>query len=153
MNTEIQPPLAPKEAKRLAIHGDERVDDYYWMRDRTNPATIRYLEEENRYTDAVMRSTTPLQEKIYNEILGRIQQTDLSVPVKDGEYFYFSRTEEGKQYPIWSRKRESLDGEEEILLDGNVLAEGKEYFALGGFAVSDDHRLLAYSMDNDGGER
>lgn len=153
MNTEIQPPLAPKEAKRLAIHGDERVDDYYWMRDRTNPATIRYLEEENRYTDAVMESTKPLQEKIYNEILGRIQQTDLSVPVKDGEYFYFSRTEEGKQYPIWSRKRGSLDGEEEILLDGNVLAEGKEYFALGGFAVSDDHRLLAYSMDNDGGER
>ncbi len=149
----MQPPIARKIPKQLNLHGDLRTDDYYWMRDREDPATIAYLEAENAYTEAVMEPAKPLEEKIYNEILGRIKQTDLSVPVRDGAFFYYSRTEEGKQYPIWCRKLHSLDAPEEVLLDGNQLAEGLEYFSLGGLDVSDDHNLLAYSVDTDGSER
>ena len=113
---------------------------------------IAYLEAENRYTEEVMAPTKPLQEKLYQEILGRIQETDLSVPVKRDDYFYYTRTEEGKAYSIQCRKHGSLDAPEEILLDSNVLAEGQKYFRLGNFAVSPDHRLLAYSTDLEGDE-
>jgi oligopeptidase B len=113
---------------------------------------ISYLEAENAYTADVMASTKPLQEKLYLEILGRIQETDLSVPVKRDDYFYYTRTEEGKAYSVQCRKPGSLDAREEILLDSNVLAEGQKYFRLGNFAVSPDHRLLAYSTDVEGDE-
>ena len=112
---------------------------------------IPYLEAENRYTEEVMAPTKSLQENLYQEILGRIQETDISVPVKRDEYFYYTRTEEGKAYSIQCRKH-GTDGPEEILLDANILAEGQKYFRLGNFAVSPDHRLLAYSTDLEGDE-
>jgi oligopeptidase B len=113
---------------------------------------VSYLDAENRYTEDVTVQTKSLQEDLYREILGRIQETDISVPVKRDDYFYYARTEEGKAYSIQCRKHGGLDAPEEILLDANVLAEGQKYFRLGSFAVSPDHRLLAYSTDLAGDE-
>jgi oligopeptidase B len=128
------------------------MDPYAWLRDRSDPDTLKYLEAENAYTKAMMKSTEELQSKLYAEMLGRIKQTDLSVPVKREEYFYYTRTEEGKQYGIYCRKKGSLESAEEILLDGNVLGAGQKYFRVGNFAVSPNHRLLAYSVDFEGDE-
>ena len=147
------PPAATIISKTDTLHGDVRVDHYFWLRDRTNPEVIAYLEAENRYTDTVMAPTRALQEVLYNEILGRIKQTDMNVPDRIGEYFYYSRTEEGKQYPIYVRRRGSMEAPEEVLLDQNQMAEGKRYFTLGAFSVSPDHRLLAFSVDTTGSER
>jgi oligopeptidase B len=133
-------------------HDDRRIDNYFWLRDRSDPDVIPYLEAENSYAEDAMAATKPLQDALYHEILGRIQETDVSVPVKRDEYFYYTRTEEGKAYSIQCRKRTSLDAPEEVLLDANVLAEGQSYFRLGNFAVSTDHRLLAYSTDLEGDE-
>jgi oligopeptidase B len=148
----MQAPIALRKPVELSLHGETRVDDYYWLRERENPEVTKYLEAENAYTEAVMAPAKPLQEKIYQEILGRIQQTDLDVPVKRGDYFYYSRTVEGQQYPIFCRKHGSEEGPEEIILDANQLAEGQQYFALGALAISEDHNLLGYSVDNDGAE-
>jgi oligopeptidase B len=148
----IQPPVAKTVPKTMTVLGDTRVDNYFWLRDRKDPDTVKYLEDENRYTAAMMKSTDGLQSKLYSEILGRIKQTDLSVPVKRDNYFYYSRTEEGKQYPIYCRKQGSLDAPEEVLLDGNAMAEGKKYFRVGNFVPSPNHRLLAYSVDFEGDE-
>jgi oligopeptidase B len=145
-------PLARRIPVELTIHGETRTDDYYWLRERANPDVKAYLEVENAYTEEVMRPVAELREKVYQEILGRIQQTDLEVPVKRGDYYYYSRTEEGKQYSIYCRRSGSEEASEEVLLDGNVLAEGKQYFTLGALAVSEDHRLLGYSVDEDGSE-
>jgi oligopeptidase B len=128
------------------VHGDRRVDDYHWLRDKSDPEVAAYLEAENAYTDAVLRPTEPFQETLYREMLRRIKETDLSVPYRDGAYLYYARTEEGKQYPILCR-RSVLDGPEEVTLDLNQLAEGLKYFSLGAHAVSDDGSLLAYSTD------
>ncbi len=133
-------------------HGDRRIDNYFWLRDRSDPDVIPYLEAENSYTEEAMAATKSLQDGLYHEILGRIQETDVSVPVKRDEYFYYTRTEEGKAYSIQCRKRASLDAPEEVLLDANMLADGQQYFRLGNFAVSPDHRLLAYSTDLEGDE-
>jgi len=152
MTSNLPAPVAPKKPKELSIHGDVRIDDYYWMRDRRDPDTLKYLEAENAYTDAVMAPLKPLEDRLYDEILGRIRQTDLSVPAKEGDYFYYGRTEEGKQYPIFCRHRALAGAPEEILLDCNAMAEGHDYFSLGGFTVSDDHDTLAYSVDFDGSE-
>ena len=122
------------------------------MRDRSDPDVIRYLEAENRYTEEALASTKSLQDGLYHEILGRIQETDVSVPVRRGDLFYYTRTEEGKAYSIQCRKLGSLDAPEQILFDANVLAEGQKYFRLGNFSVSPDHRLLAYSIDLEGDE-
>jgi oligopeptidase B len=150
------PPIAPPIAKVVPVSttlfGDTRTDPYAWLRDRDDPDTIKYLEAENAYTKAMMKSTEELQSKLYAEMLGRIKQTDLSVPVKREEYFYYSRTEEGKQYGIYCRKKGSLESAEEILLDGNILGQGQKYFRIGNFAVSPNHRLLAYSVDFEGDE-
>jgi oligopeptidase B len=145
-------PKAEKISYVHALHGDERVDPYFWMRDRQNPDVLAYLEAENAYTEATMQHTLPLQTQLYEEMLGRIQETDLSVPYKDGDYYYYSRTEAGKAYPIHCRKKGSLDADEEILLDENLLAEGHEFFELGAFDISPDHQLLAYSVDTNGSE-
>ena len=144
------PPVAKRIAHRTTVHGHTRGDDYFWLRDRGNPETDAYLAAENAYAAAVMKPTEPLQEELYDEILSHIKQTDLSVPYRLGAYWYYSRTEEGKQYPIFARKRESLDALEEITLDLNALAEGLEYLALGAYEVSDDGRLLAYALDTTG---
>lgn len=146
------PPIAKLVPKEITIHGDTRVDPYFWLRDRKDPETIAYLEAENQYTSARMKHTEGLQAKLYAEMLGRIKQTDSSVPLKRDDYFYYARTEEGKQYAIQCRKHVSLDAPEQILLDGNVLAEGRKYFRMGNFSVSPNRRLLAYSVDFEGDE-
>jgi oligopeptidase B len=147
------PPVAAEHPKVDTLHGDVRVDPYFWLRDRANPATIAYLEAENAYTDTAMAHTADLQETLYQEILGRIQQTDLSVPTRQGPYHYYTRTEEGKSYPIYARRRGSMEAPEEVILDQNQMAEGHDYFTLGAFSVSPDHRLLAFSVDTTGAER
>jgi len=144
------PPVAKKVAKADMLHGERRVDDYYWLREKTNPEVIAYLQAENAYTAAGMKPTEAFQEALYKEMLGRIKQTDLSVPYRYRGYFYYSRTEEGKQYPIHCRKKGSLDAPEQVALDLNELAKGQKFMALGAYAVSDDGNLLAYSTDNTG---
>ncbi len=144
------PPLAPRRPLVTHIHGEERVDEYAWLRQRDDPAVMRYLQEETAYAAAVMAPTQPLQQELYDEMLSHIKQTDLSVPYRLGDYFYYSRTEEGKQYPIYARKRGSVEAPEEVTLDLNALAVGHEYLGLGAYAVSDDGRLLAYSLDTTG---
>jgi oligopeptidase B len=145
-----KPPAAKKSAKNSDLHGDRRVDDYFWLREKSNPDVAAYLEAENAYTNAVMRPTEALQRKLYDEMLGRIKQTDLSVPHRDRGYFYYSRTEEGKQYPIFCRKKGSLDAAEQITLDPNVIGKGHKFFSVAAHAVSDDGRLLAYTFDTTG---
>ena len=147
------PPIANKQAKTLEIHGDKRIDDYFWLRDQENPEVIAYLEAENDYTKAMMAHTEEGQQELYQEILSRIKETDLSVPYRKGDYYYYSRTEEGKNYPIYCRKLGSLEAEEEIILDQNQLAEGEEYFSLGVLQISPNHQLLAYSVDTTGAEQ
>ncbi len=145
-----QPPVAKKVPHTTKIHGHTLVDDYFWMREKANPEVTTHLEAENAYTEQVMAPTKALQETLYTEMLARIKQTDLSVPSRIGEYFYYSRTEEGKQYPFMCRRKGSMEAAEEMLLDLNQLAEGKKYLGLGAFAVSDDHNWLAYSTDTTG---
>jgi len=149
----LTPPIAEKHPHVFVLHEDERIDDYFWMRDSSNPNVIAYLEAENAYTEAMMQHTEALQTTLYNEMLGRIKETDLSVPYRQDDYYYYSRTEEGKSYPIHCRKKGSLDAPEEVLLDQNELAKGCEYFSLGTFKVSPDHKILAYSLDTSGAER
>ena len=146
------PPVAKTVSKQVTVHGDTRVDNYAWLREKDNAEVTQYLEAENQYTEQVMAPLKPLQETLYKEILGRIQETDLSVPVKRDDYFYYTRTEEGKAYAIYCRKHGSLDAPEEILLDANALAAGQKYFRIGNFSISPDHRLLAYSTDVEGDE-
>ena len=147
---DIKAPVAKIVPKKLKKHGQVRTDNYYWLNERENPEVIKYLEAENEYTEAVMAHTRDLQETLFKEIKGRIKQTDMSVPYKLEDYFYYTRFEEGKQYPIYCRKRESLDGSEEILLDVNVMSKGHEFFRVGSRAVSSGQDLLAYSVDTAG---
>ncbi|MFH2050701.1 MAG: S9 family peptidase [bacterium] len=147
-----KPPVAAIETKIDTVLGHERNDNYFWLRNRGDSSVLAYLEAENEYTDAVMASTKKLQIKLYEEMVARIKETDLSVPVKDGEFFYYSRTEEGKQYDIYCRKHGSLEAQEEILLDLNQLAEGKDYMDLSTYEVSPNHQMLAYSLDTAGNE-
>jgi oligopeptidase B len=151
MKSELpEPPVAKKIAKVDTIHGDVRVDDYYWLREKTNLEVLAYLEDENRYTEAMMDRLRGLQETIYREIISRIKQTDLSVPYKLGDYWYYTRTEEGKQYPVYCRKRGTMDAAEQITLDLNELATGHKFLGLGIYQISDDGNLLAYSLDTTG---
>lgn len=149
-NNSIKPPIANKITKVDTIHGGVRVDNYYWLRDKSNPEVIAYLEAENKYTEEMMKPAQALQETIYNEILRRTKLTDLSVPYKLGGYWYYSRTEEGKQYQIYCRKYKTIEAEEEITLDLNKLAEGHKFLGLGAYDVSDDGNLLAYAVDTTG---
>jgi oligopeptidase B len=144
------PPLAPTRPYTHDLHGERRDDPYFWLRDKSDPAVIAYLEAENAYTDQVLEPLKKFQEGLYDEMLGRIKQTDLSAPYRDGAYWYYSRTEEGKQYSIHCRKRGSLDAAEEVLLDLNLMAVGHSYMAVGVMRVSDDDRLLLYSEDQTG---
>jgi oligopeptidase B len=149
-NASVQPPVAKKVPHTTQVNGATLKDDYFWLRDRKDPDVMKYLEAENAYTAAVMKPTTELQESLYKEMLGHLKQTDLGVPAREGQYFYYARTEEGKQYPYQCRKKGSLDAPEEILLDLNKLAEGHSFLGLGEFHVSDDGNLLAYSTDTTG---
>jgi oligopeptidase B len=145
-----QPPVAKKVPKVTDIHGQKLVDNYFWFREKKNPEVAVYLEAENAYADAVMKPTVPLQKKLYDEMVSRIKETDVEVPYKQGEYFYYTRTEAGKQYPIRCRKKGSLDAPEEIVIDLNELAKGQTFMALGAYEVSGQSDLLAYSTDNTG---
>jgi oligopeptidase B len=144
------PPAAPKHPHPTTIHGETRADDYAWLREKENPAVKAYLEAENAYAEAVMAPTADLQDALYKEMLGRIKETDLSVPYPDRGHLYYSRTEEGKQYPIYCRRVLEPEGPEETTLDLNALAEGRPFMALGAYAVSDSGRLLAYATDETG---
>ncbi|HET9792915.1 MAG TPA: S9 family peptidase [Thermoanaerobaculia bacterium] len=146
-------PIAPRRPKRLELHGDVRIDDYFWLRERSDPEVVAYLEAENRYAEAVVAPAAALRERLYAEMLGHIRETDRTVPYREGEYFYYVRTEEGRQYPIYCRRRGGLDAPEEVTLDVNALAEGKPFLAIGDYAVSDDGSLLAYSIDESGDRR
>src|SRR3990170_2080871 len=141
------PPVAPKVPKVDTLHGEIRVDDYYWLREKANPEVIRYLEAENAYTQAGLKHLESLREALYQEMLGRIKETDQAVPYYEGGHWYYTRTEQGKSYPIYCRKKGTLDAPEEIILDQNRLAEGKKFHALGGFDVSPDGKLLIYLED------
>jgi oligopeptidase B len=151
--TDMKPPIAKKVPKVLKIHGYEITDDYFWLRDRNDkkdPEVIKYLTDENTYTDAYMKPRAGFTGDLYKEMLGRIKQTDTSVPYKQGDYWYFNRTEEGKQYPIYLRSR-SKDGKDpEVVLDQNQMAEGHKFFSISEFDVSDDGNILAFSTDMTG---
>jgi oligopeptidase B len=146
----LQPPDTEKKPKVTEINGDRMVDNYFWLREKTNPTVITHLEAENAYTTAVMKPTEALQEKLYHEILSHIKQTDTNVPYRWGDYFYYTRTVEGQQYPIFCRKHGKLDAPEQILLDVNEMAKGQKFMSVGSFAPSDDGDLLAFSTDNTG---
>jgi oligopeptidase B len=141
------PPVAKTIARIDTLHGDVRTDNYFWIREKTNPDVISYLNAENAYTTARMKHTEALQQKLYDEMLGRIKETDLSVPFRDNGYWYYNRTEKGKSYPIRLRKKGSLDAPEEIVIDENALAVGKKFSQLGDLAVSPGASRLAYLHD------
>ena len=150
------PPQAERRPHSLVAHGHERIDDWFWLSDRDNPEVIAYLEAENAFTKASLAHTEGLQAKIFEEIRSRIQETDASAPEVDGPWWYFTRTVEGLQYGIHCRRPigSADDGPGvQVLLDENALAEGHDFFHLGGFEPSPDHRVLAYATDTTGGER
>jgi oligopeptidase B len=145
-----QPPIATLNPQTFTEFGNERVDNYYWLRDKTNPAVIDYLNAENAYTDTVMSSTKALQEKIYNEIMGRIKDADESYPLLIRGYKYYNRTESGKQYRVYCRKADKTDAAEEIIFDINAMAEGKKAMRFAGYSVSPDNKLAAYTFNETG---
>ncbi len=144
---DLQPPVAKKVPKELTAHGDTRIDNYYWLNQRDDPEVLAYLKAENEYKEAMLAHTEELQEKLYNEIVGRIKQTDMSVPYKDQDYFHYTRYEEGSEYPIYCRKKGSLDAEEEILLNVDEMAEGHDFFNVSGYTTSPNNNLIAYGVD------
>lgn len=146
----MNPPKATLIDKILEIHGDRRIDPYFWMNERENPDVITYLEEENSYCDFVMKDTEDLQQQLFDEMKARYKEDDQSLPYFFNSYWYIVRFEKGKEYPIFSRKKDTLDNEEEILIDVNVLAEGQKFFEVGSVAVSPDNQLMSFSTDNFG---
>jgi len=146
------PPRAQKIPKSSTLHGDARVDDYFWLRDRNSPEVTSYLEAENDYTQEMMKDTEELQQTLYDEMVARTKEDDASVPARKADYYYYTRREKGQNYAIHCRKQGSLDAEEEIILDENELAQEHDYFRVGIFSVSPDHNTLAYSVDTNGGE-
>ena len=151
----LAPPVARMAPRVDTTLGDVRIDNYYWIRDdaRKNPDVIAYLQAENRYTEAVMKPLEPLVQKLYEEMKGRIKETDLSVPERVGNYYYYTRTEAGKQYPILVRKKGNLSAPEEVMLDENAAAGSAKYFRVGTSRVSPNDRLLAFTVDTMGNER
>jgi len=143
----IKPPVAEKIAKELTMHGDTRVDNYFWLNQRDNPKVIEYLKAENAYKEAILKHTEELQETLFKEIVGRIKQTDMSVPYKDNGYYYYTGYKEGFEYPIYYRKRENLEAEEEILLNVNEMAKGHDFFNVTGLSISSNNNLISYGVD------
>jgi oligopeptidase B len=144
------PPIAERQPKTITVHGDSRVDDYFWLRQKADPKVMDYLHAEDAYADAVMKRTTAFQDALFKELVGHIKEDDDAAPYRRGDYFYFTRTIKGQQYPLYLRKKGSLTAPEELLLDLNELAKGLSFMALGAFAPSDDGRLLAYATDATG---
>ncbi|MFP6630926.1 MAG: S9 family peptidase [Myxococcota bacterium] len=148
----VAAPVADREPVSRELHGETVVDPYAWMRERESQRVLAHLRAENQHTGATLAHLSELREKVYQEIKSRIQETDLSVPARKGGYWYLTRTEEGRQYPLSCRRSGAIDGPEEVLLDGNLLAGDSEYFAFGLFEVSPDHAIAAYSTDYTGAE-
>jgi oligopeptidase B len=146
-NAKLSPPVAKVVPIDLEMHGQVRTDNYYWLNKRDDPEVIAYLEAENAYTEGMMAHTGGLQQALFEEIMDRIKQTDMSVPYKKDGYFYYTRFEDGKEYPIHCRKKGTLDASEEVMLDVNVMAEGHEFFSVGPFKVSAGQDTLAYPVD------
>ncbi len=143
----LDPPMAKVNPKQLTKHNHTRIDNYYWLNERENPEVIAYLEDENAYTRAIMKNTEALQDKLFDEIVGRIKQDDSSVPFIDKGYFYYTRYEEGKEYPIYCRKAGTLEAKEEVMLNVNRMAEGFDYYSVRGLSVSSDNKYLAFGVD------
>ena len=141
------PPIAAKKLQVFEKFGDKRVDDYFWLREKTNTEVIDYLNAENAYTETVLGPMKGFQETLYKDMLSRIKETDENVPYRKGSYWYYSRTEMGKQYSIHARKKGSLDAKEEIALDLNEIGKDKKFVGLDTYLVSPNGKLLAYSMD------
>jgi oligopeptidase B len=146
-NAKLSPPVAKVVPVDLEMHGQVRTDNYYWLNKRDNPEVVAYLEAENAYTEGVMAHTGGLQQALFEEIRDRIKQTDMTVPYKKDDYFYYTRFEDGKEYPIHCRKKGTLDASEEVMLDVNLMAEGHEFFSVGPFKVSSGQDTLAYPVD------
>lgn len=144
---DIKIPVAKKISKALKIHNDVRIDNYYWLNDKENPEVIDYLNNENAYTKSVMRHTESFQKLLFEEMKGRIKEDDSTVPYKLNGYWYLTRFETGKDYPIYIRKKETLNAPEEILFDCNVMAKNHAYFNLGGISISPDNSMAAFSTD------
>jgi oligopeptidase B len=149
---QIKPPVAAIIPKADTLHGDIRIDNYYWLRDRSNPDVVKYLEAENKFTDVMMEPTKALQETLYNEMLGRIKETDENPPYRQGDFYYYTRTEKGKQYPIYCRKKGTTDAPEEIYLDPNELAKSYKYYAVAAMDITPNNSYLAFSVDTNGSE-
>lgn len=147
MKQRLPSPSAKKIARKLVKHHDERIDNYYWLNDRENPEVIAYLEQENAYYEAVTADTNDLKEELFMEMKSRIKEDDSSVPYKYNGYWYATRFEIGKEYPVYSRRFEKEDAPEEIMVDCNLLAEGFEYFNLGGLSVSPNNDLAVFGID------
>jgi len=150
--TPARPPVAPQRPRILEEHGDRRVDPYYWMRDRQDPEVIAYLEAENAHAEAVMAPAAELQDRLYREIVSRVQETDTSAPTLYKGWWTYTRTLEGLDYEIYCRRRGSMDAPEQVILDANVLAKGHDYFDLGYVERSPDETLVAYAADVNGSE-
>jgi oligopeptidase B len=148
--TTIAPPVAKRVPRTTQVHGTTLSDDYFWMRDKKNPEVISYLEAENAYTTAMTKQTAELQERLYKEMLSRIKQTDTNVPYPLGGYLYYTRTEQGQQYPTYARRKGSMEADEQVLLDLNEMAKGHSFMSVGDFDVTRDANLLAYSTDTNG---
>lgn len=144
---EIVEPKAKKIEKVLKMHEHERIDEFYWLNERDNPEVIEYLEEENYYRDSYMKDYKSLENELFEEIKSRIKEDDSSVPYLENGYYYYTRYEKGKQYPIYCRKKDNLENPEEILIDANKMSEGHEYFRIGGIDISPDNKIMAYSVD------
>src|SRR5713101_5727584 len=149
---EPRPPVAAQRLTVLTKHGDSRIDPYFWLRQKANPEVIAYLQAENAYADAVMAPVADLEERLYEEIVSRVQQTDTSAPAFFKGYWTYTRTVEGLDYEIYCRRKGSMEALEEVLLDGNALGQGHDYFDLGYVERSPDEKLLAYTVDYSGAE-
>ena len=150
LKTTLQIPLAAKKPKKLVKHKDVRIDNYYWMNDKKNPEVIAYLNAENDYTKQVMQHTEAFQKELFEEMKGRIKEDDTSVPYKLNGYWYITRYEIGQDYPIYTRKKETLDAPEEILFDCNEMSKGFAFFNLGSMAISPDNTMASFSTDTVG---
>lgn len=153
MTNKTNAPIAAKKPQTFELHGDTRTDDYFWMREKTDPEVIKHLEAENAYTESVLSPLKPVMDSLFEEMKGRIQETDAQVPVKEDDWFYYTRMEAGHEYAIHCRKFKTLEAPEEIILDENVLAKGKDFLSVGAMETSPDHLWLAYAVDVDGSER
>lgn len=143
----MKPPIAEKIPQELTIHNNSRIDNYYWLNERGSEKVENYLNAENDYTEKVLSDVKDLEKSLYDEIVGRIKQTDMSVPYKDNGYYYYTRYEKGKEYPVFCRKKENLEADEEIVLNVNELAKDHKFYQVSGYSVSPDNKFIAYGVD------